>query len=285
MERFNPAGSVALVGFESVGIPSTTATDSFSELSPKFVLDYQVTDNTLIYAGITMGFKSGGFNNFPFDTATAQVAFDPETITSYETGLKSTLLEGRMQLNVSAFFYDYNNLQVRTVVSSGGIEVPQIRNAAKAEVYGGEMALTARVTPELQLEVTYGFLDTKYKDFADFSGNRLTRAPKHSFSAALDYAREVPTLDGTFIFRADYNYTSKIYFSPKQIDILSQDGFGLVNLRMAFEHESGWSIAAYGKNLANKTYNGHVIDLLDFDLAFAQIGAPRQYGLSLSYHF
>jgi len=83
-----------------------------SAFTPKAGLDYQLTDAALAYVSATKGFKSGGFN---FTALTPQSAgFAPETLWSYETGLKTEWLDHRLRVNATAFYYDYTNLQVQT---------------------------------------------------------------------------------------------------------------------------------------------------------------------------
>ncbi|MCF6214857.1 MAG: TonB-dependent receptor [Emcibacter sp.] len=297
VERFNPAASVALLGgFQTILLPQITSTADFSDISPRLVLNYQLNDDMLLYASVTKGFKGGGFNNFPFDTATAQIPFEAEKITSYEAGFKSKFADSRVRLNTSVFYYDYTDLQVRTNVPSGALALPQIRNAAAAKVYGGEVEMNALLTEELSIDLSYAFLHATYTNFvgdagiggginADFSGKFLSRAPKNTLSAVIEYDREVPSLNGQISVRADARYSSTVFFTPANSDVLSQGGYTLLNARIAYENENGWTIALYGKNLTDKTYVAHAIDLLQFNLVTAEIGAPRQYGISASFNF
>jgi len=153
--------------------------------------------------------------------------------------------------------------------------------------------MAVQLSEAIKVDLSYGFLHAEYKDFVDtsvlgiidFSGNDLTRAPKHTLSVVAHYDREVPSLHGRILLRADARYSSKVFFTPENIDILSQGGYTLLNARMAYENNNGWTIALYGKNLSDEVYLSHGIDLLLFDLATAEIGAPRQYGVSVSYKF
>ena len=86
--------------------------ESWTALTPTFALDYKLTDETLLYASATEGFKSGGFNGRA-NTAAETGSYDPEYVWTYEVGAKNTLADGRLRLNADVFYSDYTDFQAR----------------------------------------------------------------------------------------------------------------------------------------------------------------------------
>ena len=134
--------------------PGTSASNSFSDFGWKVNLDYTPNDNWLLYATIGTGYKSGGIGT-GFGTVPEFSVFDEETLLAVEGGFKSTLWNGRARLNVSAFYYDYEDVQVFDVGPSvfGG-RVLFLSNAPQAEYYGAEVEFL--VTPLEGLDFMFG---------------------------------------------------------------------------------------------------------------------------------
>jgi len=175
---------------------------------------------------------------------------------AFETGVKSQSLDQRLILNGSAFYYDFENLQVST---SGFF--PEVDNAAKAEVYGidtdGSFAISDAVT------LSGGVVWLPKREFVEFvadgsdddlSGNKLSRAPAWSGTTAITYTQ--PWQDfGIFSLRLEYNYRSSFYFSKENRPVEKQAGFGLLNVFLRFESMSEkWYVFATGRNLTDEPY-------------------------------
>lgn len=284
---FQPQGGGAGVDF----VPPTAAETSFNNLSPRLVLEYQATPDVLAYASVTKGFKSGGFNNYPADPVAARTFFRPEEIQAYEVGLKATVWDGRLRANIAVFTYDYTDLQVFAPIDTGGgVPVVQVTNAAKAEVTGAELELTARLIPSLDVQLNYAYLDATYDRFLfggqDLSGNRLTRAPRTTVSFNADWHYDLAS--GTLRLHGNYVYSSNVFFTPFNDPELSTGSYGLLNASAAFESGNRrWTVTAYGKNLTDEVYLAHGIDTIAtvFDLKVAEIGPPRQFGVSIAWRY
>jgi iron complex outermembrane receptor protein len=270
--------------------------DSDNALTPKFGLDYEVSDDIFLYASATRGFKSGGFNGQATSPLTAGYA--PELIWSYEVGAKTEWFEDRLRLNVTGFRYDYTDLQVRQLLGPGN---SVIANAASATVEGIEVEMLARPSPDLQFSAIGSFLDARYESFPtasipggfspyvpnqncvggvctiDASGNFLSDAPEWSGMFAVDYTPTIGAYE--LAFHVDYSYRSERYFDPSNVAIASQDGYGLLNGNIRFSplDNSGWEIGLFGRNLTDEDYyqtvsgNGIVPGGI--------VGDPRTYGV------
>ncbi|MBV1901994.1 MAG: TonB-dependent receptor, partial [Kordiimonadaceae bacterium] len=153
------------VVLDNPGVCEASFGKDFSFLSWTFGADYQLSDNVLSYAKISRANRSGGFN-LRGRTALAFEPFNEETATAYEFGLKSDLWERRIRANMALFYTDYKDIQLSSLVPTpeGGV-VTTVRNAASAEIYGGEFELTILPTANLQINAGVGITIDNYLDF------------------------------------------------------------------------------------------------------------------------
>jgi iron complex outermembrane receptor protein len=137
---------------------------TFSQTTWKAGTEYQVTDRNLVYASASTGFRSGGFNA---GLAAAQSAptFDPEKVTAYEVGSKNRFFDNTVQLNLSAFYNRYSDLQESRQIIVGGTTLQTTFNAAKARSYGLETEAIWEPTPELTIGGNLSLLNAKYSNF------------------------------------------------------------------------------------------------------------------------
>ncbi|WP_257543253.1 TonB-dependent receptor [Sphingopyxis sp. DBS4] len=275
-----PGGIIPLYAFDN--------RKSFKNVSFKIGLDYDIAPDVMAYASISTGFKSGGFNGgfLSFDPAEAALQaqpFDEETLTAYEIGLKSTLFDRRLRFNAAAFYYDYKDLQLYTLINTGAIPLSLLDNAANATIYGAEFELIAKPADRFDITLNLGLLDTEVKDFvtatADYSGNRLALSPTVTFSGTANY--EVPVSDKLAIaFQPSASYRSGQYFSADNSPLLKQQGYWLLGGRIALKDEDGrWEAAVFGRNLTRKKYINYAVDLSDFGFIEQFRGEPRMFGV------
>jgi iron complex outermembrane receptor protein len=166
---------------------------AFQSVTGKAGLQYRFSNNVNLYGSYSRGAKSGGFfSGFASDPA-ALGPYKDETVNAYEAGLKTKLLDRKLQANLSAFYYDYQNLQVYTLVADGLLTRQQFTNASAARIYGGELELEARPSRDLTVTMSAAYLDATYRDFLssgeNFSGNRLPSAPKVSIQTGFAFVR------------------------------------------------------------------------------------------------
>ena len=265
--------------------------ESWTEWSGRIALDYTIADDVLVFASVNRGFTSGGFNTGAFnDPVGAQRTFDPETVISYEAGIKSTLLDRRLRLNATAFLYDYSDLQVFTF-TAGGLQF--IENASNAQIKGIEFEIQAVPIDNLELGASLGFLKSEYRNFTratggvveDLSGNRLIGAPKTQINLVGKYT--VPTDIGDFWLRGDYSYTGNRFYDERQLRELSSEG-GTSNLNASVGFtgpDESVEVVFWVKNLTKEV---NIIDVVEVGLFGYQnvwYNMPRTYGLSVEYRF
>ena len=259
--------------------------DSWSSFTPRLVAEYDVTDDVLAYASASRGFKSGGFqlgDGRPFL---------PESLWSYELGLKSYFFDRRLRLNIGGFYYDYTNLQVVEYVNG----VATTTNAGQATITGAEIELTARPSRNLSINSSLAYLDARYDVFFDqgvsLAGNRLPNAPEWNLTFGVQYDIDLGEM-GRLSLRGDAAYRSRVFFKANNDRLFSNDGYVLVNSRISLampgEH---WEIAIFGRNLTNTRYATYrtvgtdTTGISNPSLPLAVFGEPRQYGIQVRYTF
>jgi len=277
-------------------VPVADPDKTFKSFTPKIGLQYQVTPRILFYLTYAKGFKSGNF-----ETIDASPAYKPEKLTDYEGGIKFTTEDNRLRVNLSAFYYDYADLQVQQVVDTTLIT----NNAGKSRVYGGEMESIFAPTDDLTIGLNMTYLHARYTDYigpdgarplntipgtrlplnVSFNGKRLSNAP--DFTAHLTAEKTFPAFNGKIAVRGEGDYSSKFYFTPGNYALLSQKAFTKANAFLSYRDDGGWSITGFVRNITDKitktsanvnaTLNGAAIE--------GSIAPPRTYGIELRYAF
>jgi iron complex outermembrane recepter protein len=162
----NQPGFNCLTGANGNVITGATYADAtFSKTTGKLAVDYSLSKDHLLYASVSNGFRSGGFNSG--QVIESLRTFKPEGVTALELGSKSRLMGNTLQLNLAAFNNAYTNLQEQRQVPVGNTTVSTIFNAAKAKATGLEAELQWRQSRDLTLGGTLSLLDAKYTSFPD----------------------------------------------------------------------------------------------------------------------
>lgn len=259
----------------------------YSEWSGNLALSYDVNEDAMVYVSLSRGFKSGENSGLAFSPLTLQ-ATDPEFLTSFELGLKSTLMNGRTRLNVTGFYYDYSDLIVTTNKDLGGPTVSTIRaNASEADVYGAEIELQMMPTERLYAEVGIAWLGSaEYEDFesataaTDFSGNQLPIAPEWNLNGLIEY--RVPFKSGELTTQLNAVYVDEQVYDAANTPLVESSGYGLLNFRLQFNDSSErYSVALWAKNLTDKEYVSEASNNTDAGNIGLFYGDPRTFGLEL----
>ena len=266
------------------GFPKTRDNDRWQALTPKIGLQFQQNEELMFFGAISRGFKSGGFDAFQTEI---EEPFDPEFLTAYEVGVKSSWFDRRLRLNATAFYYDYKDLQVDTLVGTTIITT----NAAESTIMGIEFEAASRPVTGLDIGGSIAVLDTQYDKFindsgSDVSDNSLKRAPEFSTAFMIHYSMELS--DRALLgFRVEHQYQSRIFFTETNENILSQGGFHNINARVTYEMISGrFAIALFGKNLTDEESIDVAADLRGlFGTVTTSYRAPRTYGIEITCRF
>lgn len=287
----------------TLGSTGLNASAKFTSFTPRVTVDYQMTDDTLLYALIAKGNKPGGFNTIYFGDdiseadraagiAAGQDTVDEEKAWTYEIGTKNTLWDGRATFNVSAYYIDWTNQQLTEIIqiiNGDGVATtaPILVNLGETEIYGGELEASIQATDELSFSLGYGLADSKIKVFNDAdvalitgnddpdlvnggnaSGNQLPKQPKHTLSLSGTY-RDALTNDVDWFFTTDLNIESKRW---TEVGNFSHTGdLYRMNMRIGIDAEN-WKITGYVNNALNDLTANNILRFRDYEAGFAPSG-------------
>jgi iron complex outermembrane receptor protein len=258
----------------------------FSRFTWELGVNAQVSEDLLLFAKVSTGFKSGGFNL----RATTQKAFEPfrpERVLSVESGFKSDFWEGRGRANLTIFYARYADIQRTDFTIEGGSLTTFITNAARANVWGGELEMDVVVTEGLRLRGVLGISVGRYKRFdfggLDFSDKRFPLSPDVSAGLGAVYTLPTDALDAAWTLSASYVWRSRTYDDVANTASLAQPAYGLLDLALEIGLRSRpVAISLFCKNVTNKTYRVTGTTFLDqLGWAFSQYGEPRRVGMKV----
>ena len=275
----------------------TKVSKAFSGWSYTASVDHQSSDNSVYYMSFSRGFKSGGFNA----RASEKVEFEPfgpEIVESLDIGYKSTWLDQRVRLNLSAFYSEYRNIQRTQLVAISRSEIAtRVANAARAKIVGGELQFSAQPKPRWSFRTTAGTTIAKYEDFAgmDEYGNlvdkshlELPNTPRFSFSVLLRNVNPI-TIGATnaeFALQADYSWQDRVYNDIDNGDI-DQPAYGLLNLRASLYFKAkDIEVALFARNVTDEIYVTGGLDLTEqFGYRGTFLGPGRSTNLQITWKF
>ncbi len=256
----------------------------------KIALDYQFTDDHVVYSSLSKGYKAGGVNT-DGSLPISQRDFDTEYLWNIETGLKSSLLEGRLSSRISLFFTQRKEQQVKgsfVILRPGmGPEfIDFVDNAANGENYGLEVELNWQFNEQLQLFGALGLLQTTVEDYVtpdgvDISGRDQAHAPNYQFNLGANYA-----ITTQWQARIELEGKDAFYFSNRHDE--ESESYELLSARISYQQDN-WNVALWGRNLTDERYEtrgfGFANDPRDNYATggYQQLGEPRVVGLSVSY--
>lgn len=272
-------------------LPLTTISDSWSSFTPRLGLNYQFENGSIVYANYSEGFKSGTFNGRSNSLGTLE-SVEPETVQTYEVGFKTDLADSRLRINGAAFYNDYQDIQLTSVIQDPllGLQVFLI-NAAEAEVMGGELELLARPNVNWDFALGIGYADSEIASIDPAftattgvaQGNVLKKTPELSINASAQYS--VPVSFGDLAFRLDYAWQDDIFHSDANVPTTFEEAYGLLNARIALRREdSGFEVALFGTNITDEV-NFSTIFQTGGGQTTAIPNRGSSYGITLSKQF
>jgi outer membrane receptor protein involved in Fe transport len=292
-------------------------------------LTYRFRDDMHVFGKYTRGWKPGTYNatgalvnDFPTQTQGPNVSTaDPETIDAFETGVRGSWLEGRLNLDLSLFYYSYSDYQIFIAQQfEGGNPEFVILNANDAEVFGAEIDAVGRPWDGAFVNVRFGWLESQFLDFVQVqqstfrfgaqsvvankeiqnTGNTLLNSPR--FKVSLTGEQTLPLgRYGSITARYDGVWTDTTYFDATEgrgipnnqeiqflpEDTLGQPAFWLHNLNLSYRPPGGGiEVAAWVRNLTNQAYTTFAFDATPFrQTTIYFVGDPRTFGGTLTVRF
>lgn len=285
MENFRVASNSPFILGPGIPLqPDITYNDS--EPTGRVGLKAQLNDDMMIYGQFVYGYRSSDINGGALTAATDLTIADPETLKSYEIGLKSRWLDNRVMLNASAFYYDFTDQQFIDVVS---ITDQKLVNAGSSSITGLEIETIFQITDNFRMSLGLGLLDSEYDELVlsgqDLSGNELIEAPGYTFNFAADYS--LPLEDaGMLDFHMDGTAVDSQYFSATNDESFLVDSFFEMGAQITYRSPSDrFSVSLYGKNLTDNDEPGGLQQDPGNGISFTTVPYPRRYGAEVSYRF
>ena len=302
------------------GLQKYLIEDELDETTGRIAYEHDVNEDTMVYASYTKGFKPGGSNltfGYPEDNEGFGAApapqlifpfFESEMIDAYEVGLKSDFLDGRMRANVSAFTYDYENLQFQSTdpdIYRGGVA-----NIPESKMKGVELELIGLVSESLSFDLRLAYLDTeisssyealdnlkaelyffgeepiRYSLREDIQGNSLAKSPEFTANFGIEYNSETAygalTTTAEVIYRGDFQ--QRVFNSPFVDQVNS---YTVLNLTASLDLTGDkWGVDFMILNAGDKDgMNSSMTDVFGVAGTGIEYIPPRQYMGRLSYKF
>ncbi|MGI9344135.1 MAG: TonB-dependent receptor, partial [Gammaproteobacteria bacterium] len=268
-----------LVEGKDLPTPSFDGKASFSEWAPRVSANWDVTDNSMLYAIYAKGYKPGGLNG-DAGAGVGAPTYGQEEADTYELGLKTVVADGRVYLNAALFFNQLDKIQLTTPLSSAGGQLTSIvTNQGDGEVKGVELEFGWAILDNLNLGMSYALADTRFTEGCDkdqwvltsgggvltdaqnctgnnvngqgngsIVGSAFPLASKNQFSANLDWTQQISG-EMEFFTNVDYTWEDK-----KPVQVHNQAWVpenSILNARLGIGTDR-WQVAIYGRNLTEE---------------------------------
>jgi iron complex outermembrane receptor protein len=292
----------------SVPFPFNPPKGEWEDISPMASVDYQFNDDLMVYARASKGFKSGGFNGRANSAAEA-TEYDPETMVSYEAGVKSAWMDNRLRANLAVFSSKYEDFQARvagtdTDPNTGApIGVLSVINAGALDIWGAELELTATPISHLLLDAQIGYLNAEYGEFDDtrftsFGGSRAFQTPAFSPEWTARFGGQYEwglgdagylTAGGAARYRSDMALA--VDNTPVNSDVklegMFTDDYWLFDARLVWESaDRKLNAGLYGQNLSDEVYRTDAQEFSTFGgIRTAYYGAPRTWMVRVGWRY
>jgi iron complex outermembrane receptor protein len=286
---------------------------SFDKATFRLSGQYQFTDDTMGYASFSQGFNSGGarYITEPGTGNLLLYPFKPESLDSFELGVRTDLMDGRLRFNATLFNTVWDQIQVNLALrycdpSGACFDLPAVvpQNLGKAEAQGAEFELTFAATDNWLFNVNLGLLDTNYTSIylantaAYVAGQtEFSQAPDTTYNLGVQHNATLQN-GGSLTTRLDYSYVSQYWRSPDPTLRLAFNpsipagfsdetgDFGTFNMRLAYAPAAdNWEVALFGTNLTDEYQlnSGFFHGIWGYD--FATVARPREVAASLTFRF
>jgi iron complex outermembrane recepter protein len=268
--NINPISDACRIaaGFPNAGQPlryyvAGVQQKKFNNFAPKVGVQFHPNDDVMVYASWSKGYKTGGWTTRLSNPLPYAPGFGEEKATTYELGVKSTLIDRRLQVNAAVFQTDYKGIQLNF---QQGVS-PTIQNAGDARIRGFEVEVTAAPTDGLTINASIGHLDAKYTSVLGpaqvaanpfqagvFPGADLPKTPKWKFNISPRYEAKFQN-GGKLVFIADFTHSSSLWNDTERAYLLQRPGTDILNGSVTYkEPGEHWDLTVGGTNLTDTRY-------------------------------
>ncbi|RLQ21455.1 TonB-dependent receptor [Seongchinamella sediminis] len=283
--HFGPAATNRTLYFED--------DKDFTDFSPTLGVEWRPTIDTMFYGTYSQAFKSGTIQGGQLTPI-----LDPEEIENFELGVKGTFLDGNLRTNISAFYYEIEDLQLdRTFANEEGGFSSVFENAAETEGKGIEVEAAWRAADNFTLSGYVGYMDIEFVDYEaannlspvaeteDLAGNRPRQAPEWSWNIRGDY--DFPLDNGGLItVGAEASYKDEQFYTEFNDEITSEGEYTLVNANVRYSSpEDNFFVNVWGKNLTDEEVYSGIFIIATGRTIGGSLLPPRTYGVTIGYDF
>jgi iron complex outermembrane recepter protein len=276
--------SVDYRGEEITGAISSDYSDSDSddEVLGKLSVQHFLNEESMLFVGITQGYKGGAFEVQGGEGAQASDPIDPETSVSYEIGAKTTLLDRRLQFNATAFYTEFEDYQAQSVEFTDNELRTTLNNVGELETKGVEVDAVALLGQRLTLTLGAAWIDATVEDYPgancytgqteaqgcidgvqDLSGKDLNNSPDWKFNLGAEYDLPLPSLPFDGFITAAYTWQDELNFSLSNNPITVHDSYGLANFSLGItERENNrYRVSLFVNNAFDQDYASGIADV------------------------
>jgi iron complex outermembrane receptor protein len=252
--------SVTRTQNNTVLVPLSSAVADWDSFTPKLGIDWKPTPDTLVYASWSKGFKSGGFGASTL-ASTPTPRYDPEKLTSYEVGAKTSWFNNRLIFNAAGFYSEYRNIQltVQGVDPVTNANLRTTQNAGGSNIKGFELEIQAVPTRGLNFNLGAGYVDAKFNSLTPAAitsgfklGSLVPQIPNWSINSGLEYGFDA---GGKWSLRGDFTYKGAQLLTPADATSY-QKQYALLGARISFKPAAlpGIELSVEGSNLTNNIH-------------------------------
>lgn len=300
-------GGIGLPGIDNIfATPLSDDYDLGERWSGKISLSWRASEDSMLYASASRGFKSGGFfGGFGFSGQASIAPYTEEVVNALEIGAKNTLLDDRLGLNVAVFYYDYEDVQSFATDNDPILgTITRLRNVGDSQHIGAEIESFVLPAEGLRLSATVGYLSAEIEDSPSnffsatgevltFNGQQRLYAPEWSWTLQASYEMDLSAgrlrlatdLDGrtTLVEGATLATTGERSLVDQAIK--GTPGYTLVNARVSYQpSDAKWEVSLYGRNLLDRSYRT-VWGSDGLGNSWRLYGEPRNYGVEFAVHW
>ncbi len=269
----------------------------FNDFSPKVGVQVHPSDDVMLYGSWSKGYKTGGWTT-RLTNPQGNVApdFNEERATTWEAGIKSTLLDRHLQLNAAVFSTKYRDIQLNIQVGTS----PTIANAGDARIRGFELEMVAAPVNGLTINGAVGYIDAQYTSVSagaaavggvnafqagTLVGETLPKTPKWKVNLSPRYEAKLGN-GGSVVMLADWTYTSSAWNDTQRTLLLKRVSTDIVNASISYREPDGhWSLTAGGTNLTDKRFLTSGGANIAAGAIFGTYNRPREWYLRFGFDF
>jgi iron complex outermembrane receptor protein len=301
--------------FHTVPIENYAGDTSDDTVFGRAVLNYNYSDDMMIYGSYSQGYKAGGYDiTSSFNQNTVENPVDAETVDSYEIGTKQTFLGGSLQVNTSLFYSKFEDFQAQASVILPNNTVEFIlNNVGSLETSGIDVDIRALLGDNWSLNGGFSYTNAVIDSFVgadcyggqteaqgcldgkqDLSGEELSNSPDFKASFALEYVHLIEGLDAEVFGSLAYQWQSSTHFDLLNNPATQIGAYGVANLNIGVrDYDDLYRVTFFINNITDQYYPSGISDLTNFIASgggnaithFIPRGADRYYGVRLRYNF